>query len=93
MTQAERGLAGIDAGAEQLEFEDGLQRAEIGRREGPDAQRLWRTPANVRLSSPNSFSTLGSLVSATCRTNRVNLLEVVADVEHREAVDLEARLG
>ena len=62
MAQAERGLPGIDAGAEQLELEDGPQRAEIGRREGPDAQRLWRTPANVLWSSPNSFSNFGSLV-------------------------------
>ena len=26
-------------------------------------RRLWRTPANVLLSSPNSFATFGSLVT------------------------------
>ena len=56
-------------------------------------RRLCRTPANVLLSSPNSFVKLRQPGEAQGVVPiGVDLLEVVADVEHREAIDLEARL-
>ena len=63
MAQAEGRLPRVHAGAEQLELEDGLQFAEAVGVEDLTPRRLWRTPANVLLSSPNSFSNDGSLVT------------------------------
>jgi hypothetical protein len=44
VAQPERRLAGVDAGAEQLELEDGLQLAEVVGDKSSRRARLWRTP-------------------------------------------------
>ncbi len=57
VAQAEGGLARVDAGAEELELEDGheLRRARWGR-SVLTPSRLWRTPAKTLPSVPYSFS-------------------------------------
>ena len=89
----EQGLADLDAGAEQLEFEDGPQRAEIGRRERPDAQSALPHAREGAVVLTEFVLELGQPGEAQGVVPvGVDLLEVVAHVEHREAVDLHRRL-
>jgi len=56
VAEAEGGLPSVDAGAEELELEDGLDLAEVVGMKPFTPSRLWRTPAKKRPSSPYSFS-------------------------------------
>ena len=95
MAKPKRRLALVHAGAEQLELEGGLQVAD--RRSGSTSARRGGFAARPRTCCglrPNSSSN-GRQPGDAQRVEpvRVDLLEVVADVEHRKPVDLEARLG
>ena len=82
-----------DAGAEQLELEDRLQLAEIGRRRRLEAETALPHAGERavvvaelilerrQLRQPQRVEPVG-----------IDLGEVVPDVEHREAVDVEGRL-
>ena len=90
-----RGAAGtwsalVDAGAEQLELERGLEVAPIGRVDEPDAEAALATPGE-RVCRPRRTGSRRPAASSAQGVEPVgvDLLEVVADVEHREAVDLE----
>ena len=93
MPQPERRLALVDAGAEQLELELRLQLAERGVRRTAHAEaRLAH--AGKRAAVLAELVLEGRQPGQPHRVGpvRVDLIEVVADVQHREAVDLERRL-
>ena len=94
VAQPERGLAFVDAGAEQLELEGGLQVAERVGVDDSHAETALAHAGERAVVCPNWSSNDGSLVTRIVSNQfGIDLLEVVADVEHREAVDLEGRLG
>ena len=91
VAQAERRLSFVDAGAEQLELERRLEITERGRRRGLHAEPAL-AHAGERAVVLAELLLEGRKLGDTHRIEpvRVDLLEVVADVEHGEAVDLEA---
>ena len=93
MAQPERRLAGVHAGAEQLELEDGLELAQTRRRRrlDPEAALSHTGKAAVVLAElvlegwqPRQAKRVVPI--------RIDLREVVSDVQHRKAVDLHRRL-
>ncbi len=85
---------GVDAGAEELELEDGLDLAEVGGHEALHSEAALA-------DSGEDVAVLAVLVRVGRQLDgpqhvvpvRVVLLGLVAHVEHAEAVDVEARLG
>ncbi len=93
VAQAERGLPGVDAGAEELELERGLQLAHVGRDERLDSETAL--PRAERDASVLAVLVLerGELGGTQdVEPVRVDRLAVVAHVGHHVAVDLRLRL-
>jgi hypothetical protein len=93
MAQAEGGLTGVHTGAEQLELEDGLQFADTSLRRRSEAEAALPHPREraviltelvFNLRQPGEAQRVVPI--------GVDLFEVVTDVEHGEAIDLETRL-
>jgi hypothetical protein len=89
--ETKRRLTCVHSGAKELELERGLELAE----------RRWRRRSHAEAALPHSGERAviapelileGRQLGHTQRVGpvRVDLLEVVADVEHRETVNLEA---
>src|SRR5207237_10766581 len=94
VSQAERRLPGVDAGAEQLELEHSLQLAELGRQRAAHAE-----PALTDAGEPPAV--LAEFIGERRQLGRpydvepvrIVLLRLVAGVEHRKPVDFERRFG
>ena len=94
VAEPERGLALVDAGAEQLELERGLELAERRRRRRSHAEAALPHAGERAVVVPELIRERGQPRHAHgVEPVGIDLFEVVADVEHREAVDLERRLG
>ena len=92
MPQTEGGLPFVDARAEQLELEGGLDLAEVGGKVGADPEpALPHAGERVVVFAELVLEPRQPRDPQRVEPVRVDLLEVVADVEHGEAVDLHAR--
>ena len=92
MAEAEGGLAFVDAGAEQLEFERRLQVAHLGWRRRPEAEAALAHAGEIVAVLAELILERGQLGDAHgVEPVGVDLLGVLADVEHRGAINLEAR--
>src|SRR5688572_14642054 len=94
MAQAEGGLPFVHTGAEQLELEDRLDLADPGRDVGANAQpALTHACERVVVFAKLTRERRQPGEPQRVVPVRIDRPEVVADVEHREPVNLEARLG
>src|SRR5688572_7958377 len=94
MPQPERRLALIDADAEQFPFELGLQVPKISWRGGPDAEAgLADAGECAAILAELIFERGQARDPHRVEPVWIDRGEVLADVEHHEAIDFEARLG
>ena len=93
VAQPEGRLPGVVAGAHELELERRLQLAHRGRRRRPHAEARLPHPGEVAVVLAE-LVLVGRQLRGAQRVEPVgvDLLEVVADVQHGEAVDLHAGL-
>ena len=93
MAQTEGRLAFVDTSAEQLELEDRLQVAHLGWGRRPEAEAALSHTGEIAAILPVLICERRQLGDAQGVVPvRVDLLEVVAHVEHRKPIDLEGRL-
>src|SRR6185436_21188908 len=90
MAQPDRGLAGVDACTEHIDLEPRLQLAEVRGRRRSHAEASLADAGEGAVVLAKLLVERGQLGHPhRVEPARVDLLEVLADIDHREAVDLE----